>query len=333
MGLGTAGHVAEEARRRGIEPVLRFGLPKHRGLTLNWRDVRAYLFEHPHEIVHCHMMNDHSIAVAAARRMSAIVRSSYCGTGFVGQRRRTGRCLRESAFLIEPSRIALDHDLRQFGYPADRTAVVPTAIDTERFNPERVSGDAREALGIPGDAFVLGIVARMQRHRLFEVLLEAFRRAAAGNSRLHLIIVGRGTHQQAVAKDPVREMGLEDRVHFAGYVSGDDYVRTIKAFDMKVFMMPGSDGTCRAVREAMAMGKGAIVNRIGMLPELIEDGKTGYVFDGSVEGLQSAIEKAAGDRAGVQRMGEEAKEIAHREFSLDVQAERIAAIYERVLAE
>ena len=193
--------------------------------------------------------------------------------------------------------------------------------------------DSRETLDIPGDAFVLGIVARMQRHRLFEVLLEAVRQAAAEHPQLRLVIVGRGTHQQTVAKDPVKAMGLEDRVHFAGYVSGDDYVRAIKAFNMKVFMMPGSDGTCRAVREAMAMGKPAIVNRIGMLPELIEDGVTGYVFGGTVDSLRAAIGKAVADPEGVRRMGEAAKAIARREFSLDVQAKRIAAIYDRVLSE
>lgn len=335
IGLGRPGFVADEARTRGLEPLTEFELPKHRGVTMNRGDIvklRKWLFAHPCDIVHCHMMNDHSIAVGAARRSSAVVRSSYHGTGIQKHRWRTAYCLQRSAFLIEPSRMALEFDRSAYPNADIEMDVVPAAIDTERFNPVRVDGDARQALGIPGDAFVLGIVARMQRHRLFDVLLEAFRRTAAEHPNLHLIIVGRGTHQQTVAKDPVREMGLSDRVHFTGYVSGDDYVRTIKAFDAKVFMMPGTDGTCRAVREAMAMGKPAIVNRIGMLPELIEHERTGYVFDGTVEGLHETIRRAVLAPDAVRQMGETAGKTAHREFSLEAQARRIAAIYERVLA-
>lgn len=332
-GADMEGSVAEEVRRRGVEPIVEFDLPKYRGITMNWADVRAlsrFLRETPYDIVHCHMANDHSIATAAAQDRAAIIRSSYYGTGLLRMHRRTRRCLRRTAFLIEPSQIALDYDARTFGYPPGQMAVVPAAIDTHRFDPARVTGSARERLGIPADAFVLGIVARMQRHRHFDVLLEAFRRASAKHPELHLIIVGRGTHQDAVAREPVRAMGLTNRVHFPGYLSGDDYVEMINAFDMKVFMTPGTDGTCRAVREAMAMGKAAIVNNVGMLPELVEDGQNGFVFDGTVESLHAAIEKAANNRGLAPLMGQRACGAARREFSLVVQAERIAGIYDQL---
>ena len=51
----------------------------------------------------------------------------------------------------------------------------------------------------------------------------------------------------------------------------------IATFDLFVMMRAGSDGTARALREVMAMGKPAIVSDRGMLPELVRDGYNGYV--------------------------------------------------------
>ena len=57
----------------------------------------------------------------------------------------------------------------------------------------------------------------------------------------------------------------------------EDYFSVIAAFDLFVMMRAGSDGTARALREVMAMGKPAIVSDRGMLPELVRDGYNGYV--------------------------------------------------------
>jgi glycosyltransferase involved in cell wall biosynthesis len=74
----------------------------------------------------------------------------------------------------------------------------------------------------------------------------------------------------------VKQRGLEKNVIFTGYRK-DDYGDVINLFDFKVFLTPGSDGSCRAVREALACGKPVIASRKGILPELIEDGKTGIL--------------------------------------------------------
>lgn len=324
--------VVETARDRGIEPILRFGLRKHRNPLFNWLDARAlrrYLREHPYDLIHCHLDNDHRIAAAASTGLP-LVRSSYYGEGVPpgGDR---GKVLRTAAFLIEPSRIALDHDARTFGFPTDRMEVVPGAVDTERFDPVREVPDGRRRLGIPYDAFVVGIVARMQTHRRYEDFWRALRQLADARPNVHVIVVGRGTRQEQVGMRPVRELGLEDRVHFPGYVDGEDYVGMLKAFDVKVYLVPGSDGTCRAVREALAMARPVVAADRGMLREIIDDGENGFLFDGDADGLARILESLASDRARTRRLGQAARDKALREFSLDVQARRVTDIYRRIL--
>lgn len=325
--------VVETARDRGIEPILRFALSKHAHPVKNWFDRRAlaaYLKSHPYDLIHCHLDNDHRIALGpAAKAGIPIIRSSYEGEGFQ-KRGDHAKLLAGTARLIEPSELAARFDTETYGFPRERIAVIPGAIDTERFDPAREVPDGRRWLGIPHDAFVVGIIARMQPHRRFEDFFAAVKRLVEEKSNVHAIVIGRGSKQDQVAYQPVKDLGLEDRVHLPGFIDGENYVGMVKAIDAKVYLMPGSDGTCRAVRECMAMGKPAVVARRGMLPEIVDDGVNGYVFDGAPEGLYQSLRRLATDRPLTRALGRAAREKALTSFSLEAQARAVMKVYQSV---
>ena len=327
--------VVETARDRGIEPVLDFRLNKHRNPWHNFLDRRAlrrWLDAHPVDLIHCHLDNDHDIALPPAReRNIPIIRSSYEGLGFTDYARHR-RLLRSAALLIEPSEMAREHDLRLAGTDPARFAVVPGAIDTERFDPRRDTPDGRRWLNLPRDAFVVGIVARMQTHRHYEDLFQAVAKMAAADPLVHLVIIGRGSKQDKVGFEPVRRLGLEKTVHFTGYIDGENYVGMLKAFDAGVFLVPGSDGTCRAAREMLAMGRPVVVADRGMLREIVTDGLDGIVFDGTASGLCEALRRMRDDRALRLELGRNARRTAETRHALDVQAEAIERLYRRVVS-
>ena len=143
---------------------------------------------------------------------------------------------------------------------------------------------------------------------MFHVFLNNFRgnrgeRLFFNNRRPLLLnnFLGRGTRAREVALEPVKRLDLEGRVHFTGYVSGDDYVALLKRFAFLIFLVPGSDGTCRALREAMAMGKPVVGSRRGAIPELIGEG--GVTVRESEESLAEAILALARDEETRKRMG------------------------------
>jgi glycosyltransferase involved in cell wall biosynthesis len=187
----------------------------------------------------------------------------------------------------------------------------------ERFTP-------REA---PHEGFVVGVVARMQKHRRFDILLEGVKLAKVPD--LRVVVVGRGTHMNEVAVEPAKRLGLTN-VAFTGYL-GPQYLDTLAGFDALLFLVPGSDGTCRAVREAMAMGRAIIGARRGMIPEIVDDGKTGLVIDDTAENIATAIERLAADRALCRAMGAAGREKALRLYDGRVQAAAIRDIYQRIL--
>jgi len=321
------------ARERGLEPL--HGLRFNRRINFfdNLSDtasVRALCDAEQIDILHVHFSQDHLVGGLAARRSrrkTAVVRTnqkavptpSGPGSSFLLRRLTDG--------YLTYSKAALDADTRRFGLDG-RARLVPSALRLDRFDPSTSPESARTRFGLTPDNFVLGVVARMQRHRRFDVLLEGVKRAKVPG--LRVLVIGRGTHMKTVAVEPARKLGLENVVTFTGYL-GKDYLPTVAAFDALLFLVPGSDGTCRALRESMAMGKPVIGARRGMIPELVDDGRTGLVIDDTPANIAAAIEKLAGARGERLAMGKAARAKAVQEFDLRRQADAVIASYEETL--
>ena len=333
---GNVPSLLEKARERGL--VVREGLTlyKHINPFHNYPDgrtLRGWLERDGYEVLHCHLRNAHIVGALAARRMAQrpfIVRSCYAGDGPRGYWER--RLLKEfTDALIVVSEQARDRAVGKLGFPADRIRVVHTAIDLDRFDPARGLGDLRSELAIAPDAFVVGIVARVQWRRRFGIFLKAVERARHKLPGLKVLIVGRGTNMKPIAVDPVGRMGLGDTVVFPGYQTGDDFVRVVASMDVKVFLVPGTDGSCRAVREAMAMGVPVVAARRGMLPELVADGERGLLIDDTPANLAEAILALARDPERRAQMGRAARQYALEEFSLERQADTVGGFYDEIL--
>lgn len=336
------GELAERRQARLVQvPGLR--LRKHFNPVRTYLDARAlarYLETEGVGIVHCHLPNDHLIASLARQRLERrgrrvpIVRTVYDGDPprVDWRLRRTLGGATDHAICFS-SRVRDGLLAGLPGLDPASVSVLEAPIDTARFAPERAGQlpDGRRALGLPASAFVAGIVARMQTHRRFEVLLEAVRLARSRIPGFRFVIIGRGTHQVRVAREPVRRLGLQDTVVFSGFLSGDDYVAALLALDLKLFLVPGSDGTCRAVREAMAAGVPVLAARRGLLPEIVEDGVTGRVVEDSAENLAAAMVELARDSETLSRLGAAARRKAVERFQYDRYVKSLEGIYARVL--
>jgi glycosyltransferase involved in cell wall biosynthesis len=335
----TMAAVRNRAEELGLDPITSFQLKKHFNLKDNFMDMRTlprFLRREKIDLVHTHLDNDHLLGAHAARNSKAgvvVLRSCYKGRG----PRRTVRNHyifgRYTDAVIVHSDIARTAMREKFKFPPDRVWLIGGAVDTDRFDPAKAERDMRPEFGLEPDDFVVGIVARIQTHRRFDVLLEGIRIASKRNPKIKLLIVGRGTKMRKLAVEPVRKMGLNGSVKFAGYQVGSDYVDTLACMDAKIFLVPGTDGTCRAVREAMAMGKPVIAARRGMLPEIINHGVDGIVIKDTPDMLAGAVCHLAEDRALLRSMSDDAFRKAQREFRLDNQAKKVMGVYEKMIGD
>ena len=100
--------------------------------------------------------------------------------------------------------------------------------------------------------------------------------------------------------------------------------------DLFVMMRAGSDGTARALREVMAMGRPAIVSDRGMLPDLVEDNVDGFVVSDALA-LAERMEQVLADDTLRLRLGAAAKRKAVEKWDYAAQAGQLCAFYERLL--
>jgi glycosyltransferase involved in cell wall biosynthesis len=122
----------------------------------------------------------------------------------------------------------------------------------------------------------------------------------------------------------VAELGLGKHVHFAGYQVDPDYA----CFD--VLAMPsidGGEGLPMVVLEAAARGVPVVASQVGGIPEVIRDGRSGFlVAPGDDRALAGGLTRVLGDAALRARLKSEARQILQERFSPEVFRRAISAI-------
>lgn len=343
---GQDSRIEPQAEQRGVPTRVGFHLTKHARFRANREDARrlaALLTDVRPDVVHSHLDNDHRIASMAVARtgIGRLVRTAYDTAGLSGSLRTRRVARRALDGLICATRSGFDRTLATYGGSARSVSVggqprpmtlIEGGIDLDRFDPDRFDRAARrEALGLSPEHVALGIVARVQGHRRFEVLLEAHARVVREHPHYRLVVIGRGTNIQPLLLEPVERMGLAGTVLTTGYLAGDDFPGALSALDGSLFLVPGSDGTCRALREQMAMGLPSIVTPREPLPDIVEEGLSGLVVEESVDGLAHGLRRLVAERDLRRRLADGAHDAARRRFDLDAQAHAVTAFYDHVL--
>jgi len=326
--------LAAAAISAGIPPVTPFTLNKHFNLSDNLSDIsrlRSFLKKEKFDLIHTHMTNDHLLAGFAAKLIKGktpIVRTCYDGNGIQSTIKNRLLLSTMTDGLITISESTRRQIMSTYSLPAKKIWKVHVPVDLAKFNPDVVQ-NCRAQYRLSPDDIVGGIVARVQKHRRFGVLLEALAIVLREFPQLKFMIIGRGTHIEEIAVKPSMKMGIRPNLIFTGY-KAEDFRETLACLNFKVFLVPGSDGACRAVREAMAMGIPIIAARRGMLPEIVENNREGLIIDDKPEYLADAMMTLV-DNPGIrQAMGQNALKKAREEFDLETQAKKIEQIYQEV---
>lgn len=163
-------------------------------------------------------------------------------------------------------------------------ALWPGGVDTSRFHPDRRSAAMRERLtaGHP-DSPLLLYAGRLSTEKSIERLIPILR--AVPQARLAL--VGDGPHRPALER---HFAGLP--VVMAGFLHGNELAEAFASSD--IFVMPSETETLGlVVLEAMASGLPVVGARAGGIPDMIENGVNGYLFDSEAQAASQAVQLAA----------------------------------------
>lgn len=175
-------------------------------------------------------------------------------------------------------------------WPAERIQSLHNRVDVQALRDSQVSPrDAREALGLSMDAWVIGNVGRLHPDKDQATLLQAFAAASAHlptNSQLVILGIGK---LESDLKAQARELGIGDRVFFLGQVP--EARRYFRAFD--VFALSSNrEPFGMVLLEAMAAGLPIIATACGGGREVVEG--VGILFPlGDVEHLAQGLQHLA----------------------------------------
>jgi glycosyltransferase involved in cell wall biosynthesis len=228
----------------------------------------------------------------------------------------------------------LEAELRNKGLAPTRIHGIPNGVDMQRYRPAESAEKrilARE-LGLPADRPIGLFVGVFDRRKRIEWLLENWVREAGFGTGARLLAVG-PTSRADYGPD------LKRRINELAAANPDlalvrdfspDIDRYYRLADFFVFPT-ANEGLPNALLEAMSCGLPCVATRVSGSIDLIEDGRTGILFDvDDVNGLAAALARIRGE-SGIQ-LGAEARRCVREGYDIERIAARYEALYERLVA-
>jgi glycosyltransferase involved in cell wall biosynthesis len=208
---------------------------------------------------------------------------------------------------------------------------VPNAVDVEMFDSLPASREAvyRE-FGFDPDTKLVIHVGNLRPVKGHRYLLAAARRVVDHEPRARFLMVGVGPMAAALAND-ARRLGLNGHVVFTGFRS--DATTLIGAADLFV-LSSLHEGIPVSLLEAMAMGRPAVLTRVGGIPEVVVPDETALLVEPmDVEGLATGMLSLLDDPDRRQRMGENARRHVRRRFGMAQMVAAVEDVYRQVVAQ
>lgn len=242
-------------------------------------------------------------------------------------------CDHVEAFIV-PCEYYRELMSQEYGFPADRTHVVPLGIEPESFK----TGDAKTGDAQANDPVTIGFLARIAPEKGLHVLTEAFKLLTdeIGTERVRLRAAGHLREYDRAYFDKevkrLKKWGLEDSFEYVGEVDRDGKANFLAGLD--IFSTPTvyREPKGLPMLEALASGVPVVVPSHGAYPELIQETGGGVlVTPESPKDLARALRELVEDAERRRALGLRGRQAVHAGRTSDVMAQRTADVYEVAL--
>jgi len=332
--LSGEGALLEAARDTGV-PVLdggmRSGFQPHRTLRAAHR-LASVLRRERVDVVHNYLLRANIVGTIAARlaRVPAVLASKRgCherrGTELAGAKLSNWLADRVTTNAEAVREFVHDNE----GCPKAKMVVIPSGVDTDRFQP-LPRGDYKARLGLHPDRPVVGVVTRMRVRKGVEEFLRAMHLVRQRFPGAQAVVVGEVTLDEEL-QALVDGSGLGEDLHLLGRRT--DMPEVFAAFDMFV-LSSHDEGMSNAILEAMSMELPVVATDVGGTGEVVRHGESGLLVPAKDPlPLADAIAAVLGDGSRGQAMGRLGRQIVVEGFSARSMVRQMETLYLSILRE
>jgi glycosyltransferase involved in cell wall biosynthesis len=337
------GNMLDLAEREGVEPLVIPNLGRELNPLSDFSTLiklyRLFRKEKP-DIVHTHTAKAGTVGrIAALLAGVPVIVHTFHGHvlhGYFGKWKTKffqtveqvlARC---SSTIIAVSQQCKD-DLVQYKIGTDDSIqMIPLGLDLDRFQSTDL--EARKTLrkewGIPHDAIVFGMIARMVPIKRHEDLFRAIPAVLEKHPDVYFAIVGDGERRDEL-ETLVEELQIGHRCILVGFRS--DLERVYQAIDCSV-LTSGNEGLPVAIIESLSSGTPVVATNVGGVSELIEDGKSGFLAEAyNIESISDALCKMISNSERFDEMGRISQEETLKKYSIHRLVKDVDECYQQIV--
>ena len=245
---------------------------------------------------------------------------------------RAGRLLdrlldKRNSAVICVSEAVRNYRISGAGFDPRKLHIIENGIDLDRFEVPVSRDEVLKRLGVDGKRRWIAIVGRLVPLKGHRFLIEALSRISRDFPEAGILVVGEGEDESELKERTLR-LGLSDRVVFLGLRR--DVPEILRAAE--ILAMPSSrEGLPIVLLEAMAASLPVVVTRVGGIPEVVEEEKTGLFVTQEPAIIAQALARLLKNPDFARALGRQARSLIEERYDVRKVARRYEELYRRIL--
>jgi len=232
--------------------------------------------------------------------------------------------------IIVSNQLLADDLITRLKLNPAQLAVVYYGLNPESFQPQKNLDQVRKEKGIDPAWRIVGLSARLGIVKGHQYFMEAAQKISEQVPEARFLISYRMIEKESDFLSRLERSPLKEK--FLVFGPSEERAELLSLCEVGVLTSVGSEASSRACLEWMALKKPVVVTRVGILPELVITGETGYlVMPRYSSGMAEAVVKLLKHPERAKEMGERGYQLLKEKYTEDIMVEKTVEVFRQVL--